>query len=158
LNQNPRNKFENSFCWRSYSVHQFSPTAMAAHPDFLWKFQRRHKSPQPFGPAPAHPGFLLTRSRPSRRRPQSAPPSAALLRVRVAKPNRRPTFFISPIKTTPPHQLASPFYSSKWSVFVPHYGRPPTSPDRLPNPIKGHHTPNDLHRAHPRSPLFSSSP
>jgi hypothetical protein len=40
---------------------------MAAHPDFLWKFQRRPKSPQPFGPA-----------RPTRpRRPSSSSRQAA---------------------------------------------------------------------------------
>jgi hypothetical protein len=32
------------------------------------------------------------------------------------------------------------------------------SPPRLPDPIKGCHTPDHLHRAHPRSPLFTSSP
>jgi hypothetical protein len=44
---------------------------VAARPDFLWKFQRWPKSPQPFGPAPAHPSFLLPLSRPSLRRPRS---------------------------------------------------------------------------------------
>jgi hypothetical protein len=56
------------------------------------------------------------------------------------------------------HQLASPFYSLKRLVLNSHYRRPPALPDRLPDPIKGRHTPGHLHRAHPLSPLFTSSP
>jgi hypothetical protein len=72
-----------------------------------------------------------------------------------------PSFFISPIKTTPPHQLASPLLLFK--IVGIESPLPPATclarlPPLLPNPIKGRHTPGHLHRAHPRSPLFTSSP
>jgi hypothetical protein len=52
---------------------------MAAHPDFLWKFQRRQKSPQPFGQTPAHPGFLPPRVKQPRPPPATGRSTAALV-------------------------------------------------------------------------------
>jgi hypothetical protein len=69
--------------------------------------------------------------------PCRAPPSAALLRARVAEPNWRPTFFISPIKTALPRLLFPPLTPSKlMRSKTPPLPAASPPPHHLPYPIK----------------------